>query len=48
LKKVVHGLSYVKEIHITLIEKSKKTMNANELMKTQIKAQDNMIKDLVG
>jgi hypothetical protein len=48
LKKVVNGLSYIKEIHITLIEKTKRTMAANEMMKTQIKAQDNMIKDLVG
>lgn len=34
LKKVVNGLSYIKEIHITLIEKTKRTMAANELMKT--------------
>lgn len=48
LKKVLNGLIYIKEIHMSLMEKCKKTMSSNEIMKRQVTAQDNMIKDLVS
>lgn len=48
LKSIIDELSYIKQIHISIIDKSKKTMNANINLKNQIKAQDNMIADLVG
>lgn len=36
LKKVVQGLTYIKEIHLTLIEKCKKSARVNETQRMQL------------
>ena len=48
LKSIIQQLGAIKDIHQTLIEKSRKAMNNVGKLREQIKAQDNMIKDLVG
>ena len=41
-------MGYIRNIHLNIIDKCKKTMEANENMRLQLQAQDTMIKDLVG
>ena len=41
-------MGYIRNIHLTIIDKCKITMGSNEKMSLQLKAQDTMIKDLVG
>jgi hypothetical protein len=48
LKSVIDELVHIRNLHMTIIDKCKQTMDSNMNLKSQIEAQDNMIKDLVG
>ena len=48
LKTIIDELGIIKNIHMTMIEKCKQTMDANSNLKKQVTAMDTMIKDLVG
>jgi DNA repair exonuclease SbcCD ATPase subunit len=48
LKSVIDELVHIRNLHMSIIEKCKQTMDANATLKSQMEAQDNMIKDLVG
>lgn len=48
LKQIIDEMGYIRNIHLTIIDKCKITMGSNEKMSLQLKAQDTMIKDLVG
>lgn len=41
-------MGYIRNIHFTIIDKCKMTMEANQKMTLQLQAQETMIKDLVG
>lgn len=41
-------MSYVRDVHLKVLDKCKKTMALNEKLRLQLGAQDTMIKDLVG
>jgi len=41
-------MGHVRNVHLKIIDKCKKTMEQNEKLRLQLMAQDTMIKDLVG
>lgn len=41
-------LQYVREVHMKVIDKCRKTIGLNEKFRLQLEAQETMIKDLVG
>ena len=48
LKSIIDEMGYIRNIHFTIIDKCKLSMEGNKKMSMQLQAQDTMIKDLVG
>lgn len=48
LVQIVDELQYVREVHMKVIDKCRKTIGLNEKFRLQLEAQETMIKDLVG
>lgn len=48
LKAIIDEMGHIRNIHFTIIDKCKMTMEANQRMTLQLQAQETIIKDLVG
>ena len=48
LLSVVQETSYIRELHLKVLDKCKKAISMNEKLRLQLEAQETMIKDLVG